>query len=86
MKHTPRSRRITFASMGVFMTAGEANRQRVFRLLRFEREQMWAQSTTVDIESPAVKRGKPPISENSEPACWTQTGPILRMNPIGSTL
>ena len=54
------------ASMGVFMTASEANRQRVLRLLRFERDQMWAQFTSVDKESPAVKRGKPPMSETRQ--------------------
>jgi hypothetical protein len=63
MEHTSRSRRITLLQMGVFMTASEANRQRVFRLLLVEREQMRAQFTTVDKGSPAVKRGKPPMSE-----------------------
>jgi hypothetical protein len=39
--------------MGAFMTASEANRQRVLRLVRFEREQTWEQFTTVNEESPA---------------------------------
>jgi hypothetical protein len=53
-----------FCFMGVFMTASEANRQRVFRLLIVEREQMWGQFTTA--ESPAIKRGKPPMSETRQ--------------------
>ena len=66
MEHTLRPQADYIPSMGVFMTASEANRQRVLRLLRFEREQMWAQFTTVDKESPAVKRGKPPMSETRQ--------------------
>ena len=67
--------------MGVFMTASEANRQRVLRLLRFEREQMWAQFTTVDKESPAVRRGKPPMSETRQ--LWS-SGPSDRIQSIAS--
>ena len=40
MEHTLRAMRITVAPMGVFMTASEANRQRVLTLLLTEREQM----------------------------------------------
>jgi hypothetical protein len=40
MEHTLRAMRITVAPMGVFMTASEANRQRVLTLLLAEREQM----------------------------------------------
>src|ERR1035437_910110 len=40
MEHTLRATRITVAPMGVFMTASEANRQRVLTLLLAEREQM----------------------------------------------
>jgi hypothetical protein len=40
MEHTLRAMRITIAPMGVFMTASEANRQRVLTLLLAEREQM----------------------------------------------
>jgi hypothetical protein len=40
MEHTLRAIRITIAPMGVFMTASEANRQRVLTLLLAEREQM----------------------------------------------
>ena len=38
--HTLRAMLITVAPMGVFMTASEANRQRVLTLLLAEREQM----------------------------------------------
>jgi hypothetical protein len=48
------------------MTASEANRERVSRLLVLEHKQMWAQFTTVDKESTAVKRGKPPMSETRQ--------------------
>jgi hypothetical protein len=48
------------------MTASEANRQRVFRLLIVESEQMWGQFTAADKESPAMKRGKPPMSETRQ--------------------
>jgi len=40
MEHTLRAMRITIAAMGVFMTASEANRQRVLTLLLAEREQL----------------------------------------------
>jgi hypothetical protein len=45
------------------MTAGEANRQRVFALLRVEGEQTCAQLNALDKDAPGVKRGKPPMSE-----------------------
>ena len=53
--------------MGVFMTASEANRERVFTLLRVENEQMYAQSNALDNGIPAGKRGKPPMSETGRP-------------------
>ncbi len=40
MEHSLRAMRIIVAPMGVFMTASEANRQRVLALLLAEREQM----------------------------------------------
>jgi hypothetical protein len=40
MEHTLRAMRITVAPMGVFMTASEANRQRVLTLLLAESDQM----------------------------------------------
>jgi hypothetical protein len=40
MEHPLRAMRITVAPMGVFMTASEANRQRVLALLLADREQM----------------------------------------------
>ena len=40
MEHTFPAMRITVAPMGVFMTASEANRQRVLALVLAEREQM----------------------------------------------
>ena len=55
-----------FASMEVFMTASEANHERVSRFLVVESEQMWGQFTTADKESPAMKRGKPPMSETRQ--------------------
>jgi hypothetical protein len=51
--------------MGVFMTASEANRQRVLKLLIVEDKQMCA-FNTLDNESPAVKRGKPQMSETRQ--------------------
>jgi hypothetical protein len=66
MEQTSRSRRIILLLTGVFMTASEANRQRVSKLVLVEREQMWGQFTTVDKKSPAVKRGKPPMSETRQ--------------------
>jgi hypothetical protein len=48
------------------MTASEANRERVFRLLLVEREQDWAQFKIIDKESPAEKRSKPPMSETRQ--------------------
>jgi hypothetical protein len=63
------------------MTASQANRERVFRLLLVEREQMWAQFTTEDKESPVVKRGKPPMSETRQ--LWN-SGPSDRIKPIAS--
>jgi len=48
MEHTFRTMRITVTPMGVFMTASEANRQRVLALLLAENEQMctsvWAEA------------------------------------------
>ena len=44
---------------GVFMTASEANRQRVLTLLAIEREQICAQFITIDKKSPAVQQGRP---------------------------
>jgi hypothetical protein len=69
--------------MGVFMTASEANRERVSRLLLVEREQNWAQFTIVDKECPApeVKRGKPPMSETRQ--LWS-SGPSDRIQSIAS--
>ena len=40
MEHTLRAMQISIAPMGVFMTASEANRQRVLALLLAESEQM----------------------------------------------
>ena len=45
------------------MTASEANRQRVFTLLRIEDEQMSDQFNNFGKECLEVKRGKPPMSE-----------------------
>jgi hypothetical protein len=49
------------------MTASEANRQRVVRLLLFEREQMLAQFTTAHKENPTMKRDRPLMSEIRQP-------------------
>ena len=49
--------------MGVFVTASEANRQRVFTLLRVESEQVFAQLNALDKGILGVKRDKPPMSE-----------------------
>jgi hypothetical protein len=66
MEHTVRTMRITIASMGVFMTASEANRQRVLALLLFEDEQMCELVGTTDRGIPAVQRG-PPMFETRQP-------------------
>jgi hypothetical protein len=63
------------------MTAAEANHERVSRLLLAEHEQMWAQFTPEDKESPAVKRGKPPMSETRQ--LWT-SGPSDSTQSIAS--
>ena len=63
------------------MTASEANRERVSRLLLAEHEEMWAQFTPEDKESPAVKRGKPSMSETRR--VWT-SGPSKRIQSIAS--
>ena len=67
MEHTLRSRRIIIRSMGVFMSASETNRQRVFTLLSLENEQMCAEFNALGNEIPAVKRGRPPMSETRQP-------------------
>ena len=69
MKHTPQSRRITIRAVGVLMTASEANRQRVVKLLSAEEAQMCMQFNTFGKEFLEVKRGKPPMSEIRQP--WT---------------
>lgn len=63
------------------MTASEANRKRVFKLLLVEREQICAEFTAVDRESPAVKRGKPPMSETRQP--WI-SAPVDKIQSIAS--
>jgi hypothetical protein len=60
--------------MGVYMTASEANRQRVLALLLVEEEQVCAQFGTAIQESAAVQRGKPPILETRQP--WI-SGPSI---------
>jgi len=62
----PPGSRLTIASMGVFMTASEANRQRVLALLLFEDEQMCELVGTTDRGIPAVQRG-PPMFETRQP-------------------
>jgi hypothetical protein len=67
--------------MGVFMTASEANRERVSKLLLSEREQNWAQFKIVDKERLPVERGKPPMSETR--LVWS-SGPSARIRSIAS--
>jgi len=67
MEHTLRPMRITLDSMGAFMTASEANRQRVLTLLLIEHEQMCAQFDIAVQENPAVQRGKSPRFETRQP-------------------
>jgi hypothetical protein len=50
------------------MTVSEANRQRVLSFLNTEREQILEQYKYIDIESRAVRRGKPPMSETRQPS------------------
>jgi hypothetical protein len=45
------------------MTASEANRQRVLTLVAADNWQMSAQVNAIGKKSPAVGRGKPPMSE-----------------------
>jgi hypothetical protein len=47
------------SSMEVFMTASEANRQRVLALLQSLAEPMCTQSTTIYKKSPAEQQGTP---------------------------
>jgi hypothetical protein len=44
--------------MGAFMTASEANYQRVLTLLLVEEEQMRARDSALEREGPAARRGK----------------------------
>jgi hypothetical protein len=46
------------------MTASEANRQRMLDSLNTEREKILEQFRYIDLTSPAVRRGAPPMSEN----------------------
>jgi hypothetical protein len=69
MEHTSRTLRITIFSMGVFMTASEANRQRVLALLLVEDGPIPQQFSSTDKNIPAILRGKPPMSEARQP--WT---------------
>ena len=60
MEHTLFSMRITLAPLGVFMTASEANRQRVLTLLLAEREPMCSSVWVVN-NGPADAVGRAPI-------------------------
>jgi hypothetical protein len=53
--------------MGVFMTASEANRQRVLALILFEDGPKLDQSGATNKISPTLLRGKPPMSEIRQP-------------------
>jgi hypothetical protein len=68
MEHTLRPMRITFASMGVFMTASEANHQRVLTLLRVEPELMCVEFMNFRRESPAMNRGEWYPSKTIQPS------------------
>jgi hypothetical protein len=59
MEHTPRPPQNTICPMGVFMTASEANHERVLSLIREEDRLLLAHAITEDIKGPAAKRGKP---------------------------
>ena len=63
MEHTLRAMRITVAPMGVFMTASEANRQRVLTLLLAEREQMCTSVWAV-IDGPVDGVSRVPIGSS----------------------
>jgi|CZKZ01.1.fsa_nt_gi hypothetical protein len=60
MEHTLRATRITVAPVGVFMTASEANRQRVLTLLLAEHEQLCTSVWAV-IEGPVDVVSRVPI-------------------------
>ena len=63
MEHTLRAMLITIAPMGVFMTASEANRQRVLTLLLAETEQMC---------TPVLAVADDPVEDVShDPAGWS---------------
>jgi hypothetical protein len=49
-----------------FVTASEANRQRVLALILAEDEPMLDPFSQADKESPALTRGKPPMSEANQ--------------------
>jgi hypothetical protein len=78
MEHTLRTMRITIAPMGVFMTASEANRQRVLTLLLAESEQMctsvWALTDGPVDGISRVPVGWSPTFPQSHPITATGSG------------
>jgi hypothetical protein len=64
MEHTPQPTQTTIHSTGVRMTASEANHRRVLALILAEEintfQQVWYE---LDKKVPAVRRGKPRMSE-----------------------
>ena len=85
MEHTLFSMRITLAPLGVFMTASEANRQRVLTLLLAEREQMctsvWAVTNGPVDGVSRVPIGWSPTLPQSSPD--TATGSAKAQNRVG---
>jgi hypothetical protein len=63
MGHTSLGTLLTLDLIGVFMTASEANHQRILTLLLFEEEQMRARDSALEKEIPAARRAKLPMSE-----------------------
>jgi hypothetical protein len=52
------------------MTASEANRQRMLSSLNTEREEIVEKFRYIDVTSRAVRRGRPPMSENRKLSCY----------------
>lgn len=70
------------------MTGSEANRQRVLRLVKSEREQILEQYGYIGIRSTAstaVRRGRPPMSETRQLSFYDSELPLRLVRVSEST-
>jgi len=58
------------------MTASEANHQRVLALLLLEETEQYVQQVALEKENPALRRGKPPMSEARQPLTSSRSDTI----------